>query len=86
METWELRGYLGHTLRGHKDEVNSAEFSPDDSPIVTAGRDGTAELWSAPSGLCIRTFVDHRGEVNSAVFNHDGTAVLTGSSEGTGKH
>ena len=86
VEVWDLGGNLEHTLRGHTDEVSSAEFSPDDSLIVTAGCDGTAKLWSAASGLCILTFVGHGDSVNTAVFNHDGTAVLTGSSDGTAKH
>ena len=86
VEVWDLGGNLEHTLRGHTDEVSSAEFSPDDSLIVTAGCDGTAKLWSAVSGLCILTFVGHGDSVNTAVFNHDGAAVLTGSSDGTAKH
>ena len=72
VEVWDLGGHLEHTLRGHTDEVSSAEFSPDDSLIVTAGCDGTAKLWSAASGLCILTFVGHGDSVNTAVFNHDG--------------
>lgn len=33
------------TLDGHKDSVNSAQFSPDSSRIVTASNDKTAKIW-----------------------------------------
>jgi len=38
---------------GHKDNVNSAQFSPDGQRVVTASRDKTAQLWDAASGKAI---------------------------------
>ena len=37
--------------------------------LATASFDGTAKLWSASSGECLRTLEGHTGEVTSAVFS-----------------
>lgn len=38
-------------LAGHEGAVNSVEFSPDDSKVVTASSDGTARIWNSPTEL-----------------------------------
>jgi WD40 repeat protein len=37
-------------LKGHRAEINSAEFSPDSRSIVTASNDFTAKIWNASTG------------------------------------
>ena len=53
--------------------------------VLTASDDGTAKLWSAETGDCLRTFSGHGRFVKSAAFSADGASVLTASSDGTAK-
>ncbi|MBK9248095.1 MAG: choice-of-anchor D domain-containing protein [Ignavibacteria bacterium] len=72
-----------HTLRGHLSEVNSVEWSPDGSRVVTTGDDNTAIVWSAYTGAKIVTFSDHTSRVRKAVWNIDGTKIATVSDDRT---
>ncbi len=71
------------TLRGHTDEVNYAEFSPDGLKAVTASRDGTAKIWEVKTGTVLHTLKGHTGWVNSARFSRDGGRVVTSSGDHT---
>ena len=53
--------------------------------IATASLDGTAKLWSASSGECLRTLEGHTGGLVSAVFSPDCQEVLTTSMDETAK-
>ena len=53
--------------------------------LLTASQDGTAKVWSAASGECLRTLKGYTGFVNSAVFSPDGQQVLTASFDKTAK-
>jgi WD40 repeat protein len=73
-------------LEGHKDEVNYAAFSPDESLIVTAGGtdDGTVRLWDAKTHKLLHTYQIMNGdEVNSATFSPDGTRLVIAADSGT---
>jgi WD40 repeat protein len=75
-----------HTLRayeGHSDLVNRAVFSPDESLIASASRDGTVRLWHAASGQEIRLLEGHTAEVNDVRFSPDGRYLLSASWDGT---
>ena len=54
-------GKLLHVMRGHLCQVNSAEFSPDGSKIVSASEDGAAFIWDAKSGEVKHELRGHRG-------------------------
>jgi WD40 repeat protein len=68
----------------HADDVNYAEFSPDETKILTASDDGTAKLWDL-NGKPLISFNQHTDAVNSAVFSPDGKRILTASEDGTAK-
>ncbi len=74
-----------HTLQGHASEVNSVEWSPDGSRVVTTGDDKTAIVWSAYTGAKIVTFSDHIARVRKAVWNIDGTKIVSVSDDKTVK-
>jgi WD40 repeat protein len=47
----------------------SAVFSPDGQEVLTSSRDGTAKIWGAASGECLRTLEDQWMSVSSASFS-----------------
>lgn len=64
--------------------VLSAVFSPNGTYILTASRDGIAQLWDA-EGQPLVTLEGHTDWVRSAVFSSDGTRILTTSADGTAR-
>ncbi len=68
---------------GHTDIVNTAEFSPDGSQILTASQDGTARIWDASTGESLFALIGHSEEVNSAHFSSDGQWIVTASEDKT---
>jgi WD40 repeat protein len=48
---WDLEGNLLADFNKHKGSVNSAEFSPDGTRILTASEDGTAKIWYTPEAI-----------------------------------
>ena len=72
-------------LRGHKDVVWSATFSPDGKFVVTGSEDRTAKLWDVTAGVEIVTLRGHYGGLHSVAFSPDGKLVVTASEDGTAK-
>jgi WD40 repeat protein/serine/threonine protein kinase len=72
-------------LKGHTDEVLSADFSPDGTRIVTASKDGTSRVWDAATGANLAELKGHTGSVASATFSPDGTRIVTASDDGTAR-
>lgn len=71
-------------LEGHKDEVNYASFSPDETLIVTAGgtKDGTVRLWDAKTHKILETYPIMEDEINSATFSPDGKRLVIAADSG----
>jgi WD40 repeat protein/serine/threonine protein kinase len=72
------------TLRGHRDSVLDASFSPDGQRMVTASADGTALVWDM-DGRLSATLGDYTDSFVRASFGPDGPLVLTASSDGTAR-
>eukprot|EP00933_Yihiella_yeosuensis_P019614 TRINITY_DN15856_c0_g1_i1.p1 TRINITY_DN15856_c0_g1~~TRINITY_DN15856_c0_g1_i1.p1 ORF type:complete len:333 (-),score=63.22 TRINITY_DN15856_c0_g1_i1:137-1135(-) len=72
---------LAVTLSGHSGNLRHATFSYDGLWVATASEDGTAKLWDARKGKCLRTFVGHRAEVVFVAFSPDGRKVATASQD-----
>jgi WD40 repeat protein/tRNA A-37 threonylcarbamoyl transferase component Bud32/TPR repeat protein len=64
-------------VRGHKDWVTSAVFSPDGRRMLTASVDGTARIWDTQTGYEIRRFTASGSAIFSAAFSPDGARVIT---------
>ena len=75
----EMQGHLNLSDIGViEDSVLTVVFVPI-LRLLTASHDGTAKVWSAASGECLRTLMGHTSHVKSAVFSPDGQQVLTAS-------
>ncbi|MGO8705023.1 MAG: serine/threonine-protein kinase [Candidatus Brocadiia bacterium] len=69
----------------HEGMINSAEFSPDGSCLLTASDDKTACLWDAHSGEPVGFAMQHADAVNSAHFSRDGKWIVTASADNTAR-
>ncbi len=69
----------------HKGSVNSAQFSPDGTKVVTASWDNTAKIWNAQTGALIITLEGHTALLDIAIFSPDGTKIVTVSRDKTAK-
>ncbi len=65
----------------HDYKVNSAEFSPDGTKVLTASNDRTARIWSLALGgqetVTVERTLRHRGPVRFAGFDETGAKVVT---------
>ena len=76
-------GRIVVTMRGHKNFISSAAFSPDGSKIITAGGDGTARIWNAKTGNEERVIrpefrETYENYVTCAVFLSNDSAMTAG--------
>jgi len=69
----------------HGKEVSAAAFSPDGRRVVTASKDGTAQVWDVRSGRVIGKPMRHQGEVVTAAWSPDGRWIATGSKDHTAR-
>jgi WD40 repeat protein len=74
-------------LRGHKNSVVAARFSPDGKTVATASSDGSARLWSTATGRSLhRLPAKPTGAFDAAItdvaFSPDGSMVATASTDG----
>lgn len=82
---WEAAsGKVIAVLRGHRDAIDTAAFSPDGTRIVTASNDDTARLWRASDGRQIAV-MSHTDLVTRVSFSRDGTRILTASWDHTAR-
>ena len=87
---WDLQGVEVASFGPHR-PVTFADFSADQSRVVTASWDNSARIWDAKTGQPLATLDAHTaGElsghtttINSAVFSPGGEEVLTASEDGT---
>ncbi|HKS35644.1 MAG TPA: hypothetical protein VJW76_00540, partial [Verrucomicrobiae bacterium] len=64
--------------------INTAEFSPDSSCVVTASADFNATVWNAASGDQLFRLV-HPVNVQAASFSPDGTRIFTRDNANNGR-
>ncbi|NWJ95875.1 MAG: protein kinase [Chloroflexi bacterium] len=76
-------GSLLKTLEGHNNYINSLDFSPDSTKLVSASLDRTIGLWDVVSGRLLKTFLGHTGSVNAVAFSLDGKVLASGSTDKT---
>jgi WD40 repeat protein len=69
----------------HPDTILAAAFRPDGKAVLTAGDDGTAQLWDARSGRAAAPPIEHGEPVLAVAFSPDGTRVVTGAVDGSAR-
>ena len=67
----------------HQGPVYGAQFSRDESRILTWSWDKTARLWDARTGKQLGPALEHQGPVSGAQFNQDESRILTWSTDKT---
>jgi WD40 repeat protein len=83
---WSTQTCLAQTqLIGQLSRVVSADFSPDDQYVVTAGADRTARIFSLPDGTLQATLLGHTEALTSVAYSPDGTRVVTAAADGTSR-
>jgi len=70
-------------LEAHTAGVAAVAFSPDDSRVITGGKDMVAKLWDPKTGKEILTLAAHTRELTAVAFSPDGRDLLTASRDGT---
>jgi WD40 repeat protein len=69
-------------LDDHKAVVFSAKFVDSDRQILTAGTDGTAQLWDAATGRLRKTFLRSSPYLFDAALDPTGEMVVTAGGDG----
>ncbi|MCX6304967.1 MAG: hypothetical protein NT040_08365 [Bacteroidetes bacterium] len=59
----------------------AAQFSQDESILLTGGNDNLVKIYNTASGALIRTFTGHTRQVGSTVFSTDELKIISGSYE-----
>ena len=72
-------------LKGHKDQVDFARFSPNDDKILSCSNDGTLRIWDFKDGrelfsISIRTKYNYIG-IHSLDFNDTGNLAVLSTTE-----
>jgi hypothetical protein len=73
------------TIRGHKDSLYTARFSPNGETLATGSYDHQIKLWDVKSGKEQKTLDGHNGPVFELAFRPDGKVLASASGDRTVK-
>jgi tetratricopeptide (TPR) repeat protein len=65
----------------HQAWIWAAAFNPDGTIVLTGGRDSTARLWDAATGMPLGPPIPHPNQVWTVAFSPDGKCLLTGATD-----
>ena len=70
-------------IKGHRDVIYDAQFSPDGRLVATCSYDRMIHLWNAADGTPVRTLSGHNGAVYSLAFSPNGKVLASASADDT---
>jgi WD40 repeat protein len=81
---WDATNDLeSRALRGHREGVMAAAFSPQDAHLASVGEDWTLKIWDVGKEAVIHDCVGHTATINAVAYTPDGTRVVTASDDRT---
>src|SRR5450830_216327 len=81
---WALPGLASvAVLGGHRDDVEMAVFSPDESRVATASRDCLVRIFDAASGTLQACLEGHQADVISVEWAAGGQELVSSGDDGT---
>lgn len=81
---WDARSAQPRSvLRGSRQGVVCASFSPDDRMVLGSGNDHSALVWSLNTSRVLHTLTGHKGKIYASTFSLDGKLAVTGSHDRT---
>ncbi|KIJ06850.1 hypothetical protein PAXINDRAFT_44442, partial [Paxillus involutus ATCC 200175] len=72
-------GEVMHVFEGHKDEVNSVEFSWDSSRVVSGSDDHTVRVWLVETGELAFEPIECHGRVLCVRYSPSGERIASGA-------
>jgi WD domain, G-beta repeat len=81
IKMWFIEKPILNLLRGHNAPVNSVQFSPDQTRILSASDDKTARVFGL-EGNPLLTLKGHQESVRGAVYSSDGQHIVTADRNG----
>jgi hypothetical protein len=83
---WDLEAKTRrHDLRGHADQILTADLAPDGRTLATGSYDRLVKLWDIAVGKELRTLKEHTDAVYSVAFSPDGQSVASAGGDRTAK-
>ncbi|CAE6492338.1 unnamed protein product [Rhizoctonia solani] len=86
VQLWDVQNITAaaNPFWGHTSAVNSAQFSPDGTRLVSGSWDKTIRVWDVELGTTVVGPLEgHTNFVRSTAFSPDGSQILTCSYDGT---
>jgi WD40 repeat protein len=86
IKIWDVSsGNCIQTINGGGGDIQSIDFSPDESRIVTGSTDKSIKIWNVSDGRLIQQFqILHSSYISSVKFNNSGDKIVSsGSYDGT---
>lgn len=76
-----LPGAVRH-FRGHTDQIQCLDFSPDGRTLASSAHDGTVRTWDVASGAEVRAYAPKAGPLHHVAFAPDGLTLAFTSEKG----
>lgn len=69
-------------FRGHTDQIQCLDFSPDGNTLASSSHDGTIRTWDVAAGAEIRAYAPKAGQLHHVAFAPDGLTLAFSSEKG----